>query len=183
MKNLLTAILFTTVLTAISFGQTRVSSGAQLEVQDSAKKPRIAVLEFTSEPNNTNAAQTAQKGVYLWVRDITKVGSILVQQNESAAVHDLYRTLLGREVDPATAVKIGKLLGVNYVVTGHVKVFNGITSVDLRVVETLSKRDLYFGQVRLTSAGDWTADGTISGADVNRTAIQRLTASLKAADL
>lgn len=181
MKYLLNTIILTVALAAVSFGQTKVNSGAQLELKGS--KPRIAVLEFTAQPNAVpaNGTQTLQSGIVETLAKSEGHKGWIEIPSTSSHVRDTYRQLLGRPVDPATAVKIGKLLGVNYVMTGHVKVFNGITSIDVRAVNVASGAIIWAGPVLV--AGDWNADGTISSGDFDRTAIQQLTASLKTANL
>ncbi|MEQ1641918.1 MAG: hypothetical protein ABL959_00570 [Pyrinomonadaceae bacterium] len=180
MKYLLNTIILTVALAAVSFGQTKVNSGAQLELKGS--NPRIAVLEFTAQPNAVpaNGTQALQNGIATAAKKEGHKDWIEIPST-SSHVRDTYKQLLGRPVDPATAVKIGKLLGVNYVMTGHVKVFNGITSIDVRAVNVASGAIIWAGPVRV--AGDWNADGTISSGDFDRVAIQQLTASLKDANL
>lgn len=179
MKYILNSIILTVILAAVSFGQTKVNSGAQLELKGS--KPRIAVLEFTAQPNAVpaNGTQALQNGIATAAKKEGHKDWIEIPST-SMAVRDLLIFNAGA-VTPASAVKVGKLLGVNYVVTGHVKVFNGITSIDVRAVNVASGSIIWAGPVRL--AGDWNADGTISSGDFDRAAIQKLTASLKAADL
>ena len=121
MKYILNSIIFTLILAAAAFGQ--------------ARKPTIAVAEFTSDPATLTAggAEAAQKGVYLWVRDITKMNTTSVKRTDSAAIQQVYKDLLGRPVDPPAAVKIGKILGVNYVMFGHVKPFDGRNGVAVQM--------------------------------------------------
>lgn len=189
MKNIVTAAVLTLLLAAISFGQ----SGAS--------KPRIAVLEFTAD-NSVPARDRVMvnlKQISVGVVEETKGEAkqiiYIITPSSHEAVREYYRTYLGRQVDPAGAAKIGRLLGVEYVMTGHAKVIGGKLSLQTQIVKVSTGDNVWVGPVIL--AGDWNADGSVSSADYNQTrngnlqitqfvvkpAIQMLVASLKSADL
>jgi curli biogenesis system outer membrane secretion channel CsgG len=88
-------------------------------------KPRIAVLEFTSKAENQwyswwykNGASAAQD---VFVTELVKSRKFVVVEREkiNAIMQEKGLTLSG-DVDPKTAMRIGKLLGVNYMLTGAV---------------------------------------------------------------
>lgn len=85
-------------------------------------KPRIAVLEFKNKADNQwwwhGGAEAAQD---VFVTELVKSGKFRVVEREQlqALMAEKSLTLSG-DVDPSTAVKIGKLLGVNYLLTGSV---------------------------------------------------------------
>ena len=85
-------------------------------------KPRIAVLEFTNKADNQwwwhGGAAAAQD---VFVTELVKSGKFRVVEREQleALMKEKNLTLSG-DVDPATAVRVGKLLGVNYLLTGAV---------------------------------------------------------------
>src|SRR6185369_13647702 len=89
---------------------------------DKAAKPRIAVLEFKNKADNQwwyhGGAAAAQD---VFVTELVKSGKFRVVEREQleALMEEKHLTLSG-DVDPKTAVKIGKLLGVNYLLTGSV---------------------------------------------------------------
>lgn len=194
-------MIFTLSLTAVTFAQGLTKAGTGT-VEAKADKPRIAVLEFTAGPNVPARAQSMNnlKQISLGVvetmkKDKTDKDWIEIPSTQQS-VQDVYRTYLGRPIDPVGAVKIGKLLGVNYVMTGHVKVFDGAkVGLETHVVKVSSGAIVWTGPVIL--AGDWNSDGSISSADytparngnlqitqfVIKPAIQKLTASMRAADL
>ena len=164
-------------------------------------KPRIAVLEFTADSNVLARAQSMNNlkqislGVVTELNKVSKIDAIAIKQSHSPLVNQYYQQYLHRSIDPAGAVKIGKLLGVNYVMTGHVKVFDGKVGLQTQMVKVSSGTIVWTGPVIIP--GDYNSDGTISSGDFNparngnlqitqfvvKPAIQMLTASLKAADL
>lgn len=95
---------------------------------DKAAKPRIAVLEFKNKADNQwwyhGGAAAAQD---VFVTELVKSGKFRVVEREQleALMHEKNLSLSG-DVDPKTAVKIGKLLGVNYLLTGSVTEY-GVT--------------------------------------------------------
>jgi curli biogenesis system outer membrane secretion channel CsgG len=91
-------------------------------------KPRIAVIEFKNKADNQwwyhGGAEAAQD---VFVTELVKSGKFRVVEREQlqALMAEKNLTLSG-DVDPSTAVRIGKLLGVNYLLTGSVTEY-GVT--------------------------------------------------------
>lgn len=88
-----------------------------------AEKPRIAVLEFENKAENhtwwRNQGAEAMQDVF--VTELVKSGKFSVIDRER--LDDLMREKnlsLSGDVDPATAVQAGKLLGVEYFLVGSV---------------------------------------------------------------
>ncbi len=85
-------------------------------------KPRVAVIEFKNKADNQwwwhGGAAAAQD---VFVTQLVKSGKFRVVEREQleALMKEKGLTLSG-DVDPSTAVKVGKLLGVNYLLTGAV---------------------------------------------------------------
>jgi curli biogenesis system outer membrane secretion channel CsgG len=94
----------------------------------SGDKPRIAVIEFKNKADNQwwyhGGAEAAQD---VFVTELVKSGKFRVVEREQlqALMQEKNLTLSG-DVDPATAVRVGKLLGVNYLLTGAVTEY-GVT--------------------------------------------------------
>ncbi|HEX2644618.1 MAG TPA: CsgG/HfaB family protein [Thermoanaerobaculia bacterium] len=91
-------------------------------------KPRLAVLEFKNKADNQwwyHGGATAAQDVF--VTELVKSGKFRVVEREQleALMQEKNLTLSG-DVDPSTAVKVGKLLGVNYLLTGAVTEY-GVT--------------------------------------------------------
>jgi len=88
----------------------------------SSDKPRVAVLEFKNKADNqwwhSGGAEAAQD---VFVTELVKSGKFRVVEREQleALMQEKNLTLSG-DVDPKSAVRIGKLLGVNYLLTGAV---------------------------------------------------------------
>ena len=96
-------------------------------------KPRIAVLEFKNKADNQwwwhGGAEAAQD---VFVTELVKSGKFRVVEREQleALMAEKNLTLSG-DVDPKTAIKAGKLLGVTYLLTGAVTEYGQAgTSVD-----------------------------------------------------
>ena len=88
----------------------------------SSDKPRIAVLEFKNKADNQwwfhGGAEAAQD---VFVTELVKSGKFRVMDREAldAVLREKNLALAG-DIDPKTAVKAGKLIGVNYLLTGAV---------------------------------------------------------------
>ncbi len=97
---------------------------------DNSTKPRIAVLEFKSKAENQwwyhNGSAAAQD---VFVTELFKSGKFrVVEREQLAALMQEKNLTLSGDLDPATAVKVGKILGVNYLLTGSVTEY-GATDV------------------------------------------------------
>ena len=89
---------------------------------DKSTKPRIAVIEFKNKADNQwwfhGGAEAAQD---VFVTELVKSGKFrVVEREQLAALMQEKGLTLSGDVDPSTAVKVGKLLGVNYLLTGSV---------------------------------------------------------------
>lgn len=87
-----------------------------------ADKPRIAILEFKNKADNTywwSGGAEAMQDVF--VTELVKSGKFRVMDREAlASVLREKNLALSGDIDPATAVKAGKLIGVKYLLTGAV---------------------------------------------------------------
>ncbi len=100
-----------------AFAVTMAASAA-----DKSTKPRIAVLEFKNKADNqwwySGGAEAAQD---VFVTELVKSQKFrVVEREQLQALMQEKNLSLSGDVDPATAVKVGKLLGVNYLLTGAV---------------------------------------------------------------
>ena len=101
--------------------------------EEKSSKPRIAVIEFKNKADNQwwyHGGAEAMQDVF--VTELVKSGKFRVVEREQlqALMSEKNLTLSG-DVDPATAVKVGKLLGVNYLLTGAVTEYGSAgTGVD-----------------------------------------------------
>jgi len=86
------------------------------------EKPRIAVIEFVNKADNQywwHGGAAAMQDVF--VTELVKSGKFRVMEREqiAAIMREKGLTLSG-DIDPTTAMQIGKLLGVNYMLTGSI---------------------------------------------------------------
>lgn len=179
-------------------------------------KPRVAVLEFKNKADNQwwwhGGAEAAQD---VFVTELYKSGKFIVVEREQleALMREKGLTLSG-DVDPATAVRVGKLLGVNYLLTGSVTEY-GVTdkgahsggigrlpsfgvgkrsfvaALNARLIDTSTGEIAWADEASAEeSSVKVSVMGTGGGVDddrmfdkVMKPCIQKLVASLKAADL
>ena len=93
-----------------------------------AAKPRVAVLEFKNKaPNGWGRSGAAAQDIL--ISELVKKGKYTVLDRErlSAILQEKNLSLSG-DVDAKTAVKAGKLLGVEYVIVGAVTEFGSVKS-------------------------------------------------------
>ena len=94
-----------------------------LTAAEPASKPRIAVLEFKNKVQGYgwSAYKAGQAAQDMLVTELVKKGTFRVMEREQldAILQEKNLTLSG-DVDPKTAVKIGKIIGVEYLIAGAV---------------------------------------------------------------
>jgi curli biogenesis system outer membrane secretion channel CsgG len=183
---------------------------------DKSSKPSIAVLAFKNKADNQwwyhGGAEAAQD---VFVVELVKSGKFRVIEREQlqTLMQDLNLTLSG-DVYPQTAIKVGKLLGVNYLLTGAVTEY-GVTdkgahgsgigrlpgfsagkrsfvaAMNARLIDTATGEIVWADEAsQEESSTKVSVGGFVGGVDddrmfdkVMKPVIQKLTASLKAADL
>jgi len=95
---------------------------ASLALADAAK-PRVAILEFKNKASNYtwnwyDAGRGAQD---MLVTELVKTGKYrVIEREQLAAIMREKGLSLSGDIDPKTAVKVGKMLGVEYLVSGSV---------------------------------------------------------------
>jgi curli biogenesis system outer membrane secretion channel CsgG len=173
-------------------------------------KPRVAVLEFKNKADNQwwyHGGATAAQDVF--VTELVKSGKFrVVEREQLAALMEEKNLTLSGDVDPATAVRIGKLLGVNYLLTGAVTEYGNtdvggggfgvsagkrkfVAAMNARLIDTSTGEIVWADEAREEEASvKVSVFGVGGGVDDDRMfdkvlkpVIQQLTASLKAADL
>jgi curli biogenesis system outer membrane secretion channel CsgG len=191
--------------------------GAVVSLQAaSSDKPRIAVLAFKNKADNQwwyhGGAEAAQD---VFVTELVKSGKFRVVEREQleALMKEKGLTLSG-DVDPKTAVRVGKLLGVNYLLTGAVTEY-GVTdksahgsgvrrlpgfsagkrsftaAMNARLIDTNTGEIVWADEASAEESSVKVSVGGFGGGvddermfdKVMKPVIQKLTASLKAADL
>ena len=173
-------------------------------------KPRIAVLEFRNKADNQwwghGGAEAAQD---VFVTELVKSGKFTVVDRErlDAMMQEKGLQQSG-DIDPKTAIKLGKILGLNYLLTGAVTEYGntdvgghggGVFAGKRKFVAALNARLINASTGEVVWADEATQEeasikvsvfGVGGGVDDNRMfdkvmkpCIQKLVASLKAADL
>jgi curli biogenesis system outer membrane secretion channel CsgG len=115
MKKIVTALACLAALVGVA------TLAPSTEAQDK-KKPRIAVLEFKNKADNQywwHGGAAAMQDVF--VTELVKSGKFRVIDREQleALMQEKNLSLAG-DIDPRTAIKAGKLLGVEYFLTGAI---------------------------------------------------------------
>lgn len=111
MKRSLAALMTLAALT--------VSAGSA--VAQTGPKPRVAILEFKDKVSGYSWYQAGRAAQDIFVTQLVKTGNYRVIEREQLAALMAEKNLtLSGDIDPKTAVIIGRLLGVEYLVTGSV---------------------------------------------------------------
>jgi curli biogenesis system outer membrane secretion channel CsgG len=177
---------------------------------DKSTKPRLAVLEFKNKADNqwwySGGGEAAQD---VFVTELVKSGKFRVVEREQLAALMAEKNLtLSGDVDPSTAVRIGKLLGVNYLLTGAVTEYGNtnvggggfgvsagkrkfVAAMNARLIDTSTGEIVWADEAREEEASvKVSVFGVGGGVDDDRMfdkvlkpVIQQLAASIKAADL
>ncbi|HEV7509794.1 MAG TPA: CsgG/HfaB family protein [Thermoanaerobaculia bacterium] len=173
-------------------------------------KPRIAVLEFKNKADNQwwyhGGAAAAQD---VFVTELVKSGKFTVVDREQleAMMQEKHLTQSG-DIDKGTAMKLGKILGLNYLLTGAVTEYGntdvsggggGVSAGKRKFVAALNARLINASTGEVLWADEASQEETSvrvsvfgigGGVDDNRMfdkvmkpCIQKLVASLKAADI
>jgi TolB-like protein len=121
MKNLFTAVILGIAFAGVSLAHT--SSAEKTSERQATKmgEVKVAVVEFTPEPNASGMTYEAkrhlQASLAFLLVESNKFHVVDVRQTRAASAGDL-ATINGGSI--SAAVKLGKQLGVSYVLTGIV---------------------------------------------------------------
>ncbi len=84
-----------------------------------AAKPRVAVIEFKDKTSHYSWYRAGEAAQDMLVTELVKSGKYrVIEREQLAAIMQEKGLSLSGDIDPKTAVKAGKLLGVEYLVTG-----------------------------------------------------------------
>ncbi len=197
-------------ITSLALAAAFVLTATVAIAADKSTKPRLAVLEFKNKADNqwwySGGAEAAQD---VFVTELVKSGKFrVVEREQLAALMEEKNLTLSGDVDPSTAVKIGKLLGVNYLLTGAVTEYGNtdvggggfgvsagkrkfVAALNARLIDTSTGEVVWADEASKEEASvKVSVFGVGGGVDDNRMfdkvlkpCIQQLTASIKAADL
>ncbi|HUP53224.1 MAG TPA: CsgG/HfaB family protein, partial [Longimicrobiales bacterium] len=122
----------------LAAGLSLALASAQPAAAQAGDTPRVAVLDFTGfMMGDGNAAVSLGKAIAAML--VTEFsGREGIQVVERAQLHEMLReqdlALSGR-LDESSAIEIGKLLGVQYVVTGQATDIVGNLRMDIRAID------------------------------------------------
>jgi curli biogenesis system outer membrane secretion channel CsgG len=84
-----------------------------------AAKPRVAVIEFKDKTSHYSWYRAGEAAQDMLVTELVKSGKYrVIEREQLAAIMQEKGLSLSGDIDPKTAVKAGKLLGVEYIITG-----------------------------------------------------------------
>jgi curli biogenesis system outer membrane secretion channel CsgG len=183
-------------------------------VQAQESKPRIAVLEFKNKADNQwwfhGGAEAAQD---VFVTELVKSGRFrVVEREQLVALMQEKNLALSGDIDPSTATRAGKLLGVRYLLTGAVTEYGAMetgahgayrvgfsagkktftAAMNARIIDTETGEIVWADEARgedanfklsIAGFGGGVDNDTRMFDKVMKPVIQQLTASIKAADL
>jgi TolB-like protein len=120
MKNILSAVILGIALSSVSFALTSVEAGAG-DRQNGRTK--VAVIEFSPEPGASTMTHEAKRQVQASLAfalvESKRFDVVDVRRTRDASQGDL--ASINVDASTAAAVRVGKQLGVSYVLTGVVK--------------------------------------------------------------
>jgi curli biogenesis system outer membrane secretion channel CsgG len=175
MKNILTAIVIGIALAGISYAQ------APARVQG----VKTAVVEFSVGPNAAGMTEQAKFGLQTQL-------SARLNHTRKFDVYDTRHTRRASQADlgaingasTSAAVRLGKQVGVAYVVTGHVEEYNtsGSAKVKFRLVEVATGKVKYSGEISQQAVSKMTGNGSAAEmqAKVMKPIIDKVTEELRA---
>lgn len=182
MKNLFTAVILGIALAGVSLAQTsseRNAKGSEL---------KLAVIEFSPGANASemkdDAKRQLQTSLAFALFKTDQFDVVDVRNTRNASQGDL--AALNNGSSTAAAVKLGKQLGVSYVLTGTVVEYTpkdadgfGRVILKTRLIEVATGKVKYAGETTQQSTGAMRTTGTAEmHSKTVKPAIDKLTATL-----
>lgn len=177
MKNIFTALILGIALAGISL--------AQGPSRGTSSKARTAVIEFTPGPNaagmTAEAKRQLQASTAFALMKSNRFDVVDVRWTRNESESDL--AAINGNASTAAAVKVGKKLGVSYVLTGTVIEYNtkGSATVRARLVEVATGKVRYSGEMTQRSTSEMRTSGAVEmQTKVLKPYIEKLAADLAA---
>lgn len=128
-----------------------------------AAKPRVAVIEFKDKTQHYSWYRAGEAAQDMLVTELVKSGKYrVIDREQLAAIMQEKNLSLSGEIDPKTAVKAGKLLGVEYLVTGALTEL-GVADRGARVPGMFGLPSVKVGSQKMDAAIDARMISTTTG--------------------
>jgi curli biogenesis system outer membrane secretion channel CsgG len=128
-----------------------------------AAKPRVAVIEFKDKTQHYSWYRAGEAAQDMLVTELVKSGKYrVIEREQLAAIMQEKNLSLSGEIDPKTAVKAGKLLGVEYIVTGALTEL-GVADRGARVPGVFGIPSVRVGSQKMDAAIDARMINTTTG--------------------
>jgi TolB-like protein len=188
MKNLITAVILGIAFAGVSLAQT--SSAAKTGERQAAKgaEVKVAVTEFSPEPNasgmSPEAKRQLQASLAFALFESDRFDVVDVRRTRAASAGDL--AAINGGSFPAAVVKLGKQLGVSYVLTGTVVEYTpkgadgfGRVILKTRLIEVATGKVKHAGETTQQSTSAMRTNGAAEmQTKAMKPAIEKLTATL-----
>ncbi len=178
MKNIFTVLILGIALGGISLAQSP-------STRDTSARARTAVIEFTPGPNalgmTVEAKRQFQASIAFALVKSKRFDVVDVRWTRNESQADL--AAINGNASTAAAVRVGKKLGVSYVLTGIVVEYNTMGSATLkaRLVEVATGKVKYSSEMRQRSTSEMLSTGAAEmQLRVLKPYIEKLTAELTA---
>ena len=128
-----------------------------------AAKPRVAVIEFKDKTSHYSWYRAGEAAQDMFVTELVKSGKYrVIDREQLAAIMQEKNLSLSGEIDPKTAVKAGKLLGVEYLVTGALTEL-GVANRGVRVPSLFGNPSVSVGSQKMDASIDARMINTTTG--------------------
>lgn len=183
MKNFLTAVILGIALMGVSLAQT-----SSQEKTGERHPPKVAVVEFSPGPNASGmtfeAKRHLQASLAFALHDSRRLHVIDVGWTRDASRSDL--AAINGDASTAAAVKLGKQLGVSYVLTGTVVEYTpqgadgfGLVILRTRLIEVATGKVTHAGETTQRSTSAMRTNGVAElHTKAVRPALEKLAATL-----
>jgi hypothetical protein len=188
MKNIFTAIVLGVALAGVSFAHTLSEEKAGERHAGKVAGVKVAVIEFSPGPNATGmtpeAKRQLQASLAFALVESDRFDVVDVRRTRAASQDDL--AAINESSSTAAAVKVGKQLGVSYVLTGTVAEYTpkgadgfGHVILKTRLIEVATGKVKYAGETTQRSMSAMRTNGAAEmQTKTMKPAIEKLTATL-----
>ena len=188
MKNLFTTVILGIVLASVSLAHTSSEAKAAERPAGKAAAVKVAVVELSPGPNapgmTVEAKRQLQASLAFALFESRRFDVVDVRRTRDASQGDL--AALNGGSSTAAAVKLGKQLGVSYVLTGIVAEYTpkgadgfGRVILRTRLIEVSTGKVIHAGETTQRSTSEMRTDGAAEmQTKAVKPAIEKLTATL-----